>query len=107
MKAKMPVVEWTINIGTVAALLFAAAGFYFVTKSDMRVMKDNVVAIKTDLESLTVLMKEVAVQKNTLDYHASLLTSQAGLIKTLDERLYDLSKGKGFIRQEIDGVWPK
>lgn len=101
----MPVVEWTLNVGTVAALLFAAAGFYWVTRSDIKAMKDNVVAIKSDLEKLTAVMTNVAVQKNTLDYHASLLTTQAGLIKTLEERLYDLSKGKGFIQRDIDGEY--
>lgn len=103
----MPVVEWTINVGTVAALLFAAAGFYFVTKSDMKVMKDNVVAIKGDLKILTDVMRDLAVQKNTLESHASLLTSQAGLIATLEKRLYGLSKGDGWIQREVDGEYPR
>ena len=102
---EMPVVEWTINVGTVAALLFSAAGFYFVTKSDMRVMKENVVAIKADLEQLTVLMRDVAVQKTEIENLRNHLTSQASIVATLEERVFKLSQGRGWIQRDLDGEY--
>lgn len=103
----MPVVEWTINVGTVAALLFAVAGFYFVTKSDMKIMKENVVAIKTELKVLTDVMKDVAVQKSAIDHHTSLITSQASLIAVMEDRLFKLSQGRGWIQKDVDGPYPR
>lgn len=103
----VPVVEWSINIGTVGAIAFAIAGFYWVTKSDMRVMKENVVAIKGDLKALTELMKDVAVQKTALEHHAALIAAQATLIATLEDRLFKLSQGRGFIQREVDGEYSR
>src|ERR1700733_11967396 len=104
-----PSIEWTFNAYTVGTtsftLLFAMAGFYFVTKSDMKLMKENVIAIKRDLESLTELMRDVAVQKTEIENLRNLVTAQAGLIKTHDERLYALSQGRGWIQREIDGEY--
>lgn len=99
--------EWTLNVGTVAALFFAIAGFYWVTKSDMRVMKENVVAIKAELKVLTDVMQNVAIQKSAIDHHTSLITSQSALISVMEERIFKLSQGRGFIQKDIDGEYPR
>ena len=91
----MPVVEWSLNVGTVAALLFAIDGFYWVTKSDMKVMKENVVAIKSDLKVLTEVMRDLAVQKNAIENHSSMIVTQAGQIKTLEDRFVRPVEGQG------------
>lgn len=101
----VPNVEWTINAYTVGSLLFAIAGFYWVTKSDMRVMKENVVAIKADLEQLTVLMRDVAVQKTEIENMRNQLTSQASIVATLEERVFKLSQGRGWIQRDLDGEY--
>lgn len=101
----LPNVEWTINAYTVGSLLFAIAGFYWVTKSDMKVMKDNVVAIKADLQQLTQLMRDVAVQKTEIENLRTQLASQASLVATLEGRVFQLSRGRGFMQVEVDGEY--
>lgn len=102
----MPVIEWSINIGTVVALFFAIAGFYWVTKSDMSVMKENIVAIKEDLKELNKVTKEIAVQDKRIDNQGEIIASLAKQTATLENRMFDLSRGRGFIRQELDGSYP-
>ena len=106
-----PNIEWTVNVytvgSTVLSLVFITGGFYFVTKNDMKVMKDNVVAIKGDLEKLTELMRDVAVQKSEIENLRSLVTAQAGEIATMNERVFKLSQGRGFIQRELDGEYPR
>lgn len=107
----LPNVEWTFNAYTVGTtsitLLFALAGFYFVTKSDMKVMKENVVAIKSELKTLTELMRDVAVQKTEIENLRTHVAEQTRLIATLDERLFKLSQGRGFMQRDMDGEYSR
>lgn len=106
----MPNVEWSINVGTIGTVLtlfFSIAGFYWVTKSDMKALKENVVAIKDELRALTKVTADLAVQHTRLDNQEKLLVTQGEMIATLDDRLYKLSQGRGFIRQAVDGEYPR
>lgn len=88
-------IEWTVNAYTIAVVIFVIGGFYFVTKSDMKVMKENVVAIKGGLEKLTELMVAVAVQKTEIEHLRNQIADQAAHIAKLEDRIRDLSSRSG------------
>jgi hypothetical protein len=90
--------EWNFNLGTILPLIFAAGIFYAVTKSDMKLLKDNVVEIKAALARQSETIQQIAVQKAQLE---ELQKAQ----RLADQRLYDLSRGQGFVRERIDGEY--
>jgi uncharacterized protein YneF (UPF0154 family) len=89
----LPTIEWSLNIGTVLVIIFSAGGFYFVTRMDMKALKDNVIAIKEDLKVLNKAVADIAVQ----DARISALRSS---VELLERRFYDLL-------QSLNGEWPK
>lgn len=101
--------EWNFNLGTILPLIFAAGVFYAITKSDMRVLKDNVVEIRSALAKQADTIAQIAVQKERLDSMGSAIAATQSAQKLQDQRLYDLSTGRGFVRSSggIDGEWPK
>jgi uncharacterized coiled-coil protein SlyX len=103
----LPTVEWSINAYTVGVVIFAIAGFYWVTKSDMKNMKEDVTSIKSVLERITIVVTDLAVQKKTIEYQGEQIAAQAQLIARLDDRLHNLSKGQGFIQRDLDGQYPR
>lgn len=100
-------IEWSFNAWTVGLVLFGMAGFYWVTKSDMKVMKENVVAIKADLKTMSIVLERLAVQSTRLDNQGEHLAAQGKLISTLESRIFELSKGQGFIQRDINGEYPR
>jgi hypothetical protein len=101
----MPNVEWSINLATVGSLLFAISGFYWVTKSDMRALKENVVKIGHDLIRLNEIIVNQAVTSIRLDNQGQIIADQGKLIASMNERIHDLSIDRGFIRNSIDGEY--
>jgi hypothetical protein len=101
-----PNIEWTFNAYTIGSLIFAIAGFYWLTTIGMKVMKEDVSSIKGAVEKLTVVVTELAVQKKTIEHHGEAIASQGKIIAILEERLFKLSQGRGFI-QDINGEYPR
>lgn len=95
----MPGIEWNLNLGTIVTFVFLAGGFFLVTRSDLR-------SIKEELKLLRGVITSVAEQNVRLDNQGKLLASQGELIATLEDRVYRLSQGHGFIQRDIDGEYP-
>ena len=101
----MPQLEWFFSSTgiTILSVIFVAGGFYWITKSDMKVLKENVVAIKEDLKMLNKAVAEIAVQNARFDNQGAMIAANQKAQAILEERLYALSQGRGFIR--IDGEY--
>jgi len=97
--------EWNFNLGTILPLIFAAGVFYAITKSDMKILKENVVEIKATLARQSETIQQIAVQKSQLENHAAQLAETQKAQRLLDQRLYDLSRGRGFVREVINGEY--
>ena len=99
--ADLPI-EWTINAGTIIGVICVAAGFYATTRSDLK-------KIKEDLIMLNKTVSEIAVQNTRLDNQDTLIIALQKQMSIHEERVYQLSKGKGWIKQEnrhgIDGEY--
>lgn len=124
-------IEWTLNAWTVGIGLFAVAGFYWATVLGMRTMKGNIVEMKTDivdmktmktsfadmktnvvdiqtsLKTMSIVLERLAVQSTRLDNQGEHLAAQGKLISTLESRIFELSKGHGFIQRDINGEYPR
>ncbi len=99
--------EWNFNLGTIVSLIFAAGVFYAITKADLRVLKDNIVEIKATLKQQTETIAQIAVQKAQIENQAAQLAETQKAQRLLDQRVYDLSRGHGFVKEAIQGEWPK
>ena len=97
--------EWNFNLGTILPLIFAAGVFYAITKTDMKALKDNVVDIKATLLRQSETIAQIAVQKSQIENHYVQLAEVQKAQRLLDQRLYDLSRGRGFIKETIDGEY--
>ena len=97
--------EWNFNLGTILPLIFAAGVFYAITKTDMKALKDNVVDIKATLLRQSETIAQIAVQKSQIENHYAQLAEIQKAQRLLDQRLYDLSRGRGFIKETIDGEY--
>jgi len=97
--------EWNFNLGTILPLIFAAGVFYAITKTDMKALKDNVVDIKATLLRQSETIAQIAVQKSQIENHYAQLAEVQKAQRLLDQRLYDLSRGRGFIKETIDGEY--
>ena len=94
----MPTIEWTLTLGTIASLMFIAGGFYFVSKNDIK-------TIKEDLKMLNKAVAEIAVQNARLDNQGAMIAATQKAQGILEARIYDLSRGRGFITQATDGEY--
>jgi len=103
----LPNIEWSFNAYTVGALIFTVSGFYWATKISMGTLEKNVVGIKDELQKLTELMRDVAVQKTELENLRGLVTAQAGELRTVNERLFKMAQGQGFMQRELDGEYTR
>lgn len=103
----MPTLEWNFNLGTIVSLIFMAGVFYALTKSDMKVLKENVVEIKATLKQQTETIQQIAVQKERLDNQERIMTATQAQQVLTDRRVYDLARGKGWIRGHggVDGEY--
>lgn len=99
-------IEWSFNAYTIGSLVFAVAGFYWITTIGMRVLKEEVTTIKNSVDRLTVIVTELAVQKKTIEHHGEAIAALSKLISLLEERLFNLSRGHGWNR-EVDGEYPR
>ena len=97
--------EFNVNLGTIIPLIFAAGVFYAITKTDMKALKDNVVEIKAALAKQTETIAQIAVQKSQLENQANQLAETQKAQRLLDQRLYDLSRGRGFVKEVLDGEY--
>jgi hypothetical protein len=103
-------VEWNFNLGTILPLVFAAGIFYAITKADMKTLKENIVKIDRALEKQTETIAQISVQKSQLENLFKQISDiqQAQILS--DKRLYDLSRGRGWVhdrdRQAVDGEYP-
>jgi len=93
-----PSIEWTINIGTILGVVFVAGAFYLTTKQDLK-------KIKEDLVMLNKAVAEIAVQNNRLDNQDQMIASLQKQQTVQDARIYELSRGRGFVRKEVDGEY--
>lgn len=98
----MPNLEWR-DIIEIAAIIFAAGGFY----AGVRGNKKDLQAIKDDLKMLNKAVAEIAVQNTRLDNQDSLIAAGQKAHAVLEERLWKLSQGQGFIQRSLDGEYPK
>lgn len=106
----MPAIEWSFNLGTIVVLIFATGGFYWVTKYDMRVLKDNVLAIKEDMKMLNKAVSDIAVQTTRLDNQEKMIVSIQATQAVNETRVWELSRAvaEGLrSRGALDGQWPK
>lgn len=92
-------IDPTITIGNIieiAVLFFGGLTVVFRMggmKSDMVHLKTQVGTLTTAFDKLGTILTQVAVQDNRL--------------LNVEQRVTELSHGRGFIRQEIQGEWPK
>lgn len=96
----MPVLEWR-DIISVAAIIFAAGGFYAGVRGNKRDLHE----IKEDLKMLNKAVSEIAVQNNRLDNQDAMIAALQKQQVIQDARVYELSRGRGFIKKEIDGEY--
>lgn len=96
--------EWNFNLGTILPLVFTAGIFYAVTKADIKALKEAVVEIKGTLVKQTETIAQLAVQKAQLESQAAILAEMQKLQRVTDARLYDLSRGRGFIKGDRPGI---
>ena len=90
---------------TILSVIFVAGGFYWMTKSDMKLLKENVIAIKEDLKILNKAIGDIAVQNTRLDNHGAMLAATQKQQAILEDRIYKLSQGKGFMQKAINGEY--
>jgi uncharacterized coiled-coil protein SlyX len=88
----LPNIEWSFNAYTVGTLIFAIAGFYWLTTIGMKVMKEDVTSIKQALGELTKVVVELAVQKKTLEHQGETLVSHEKLIGRLEDHVFRLTR---------------
>lgn len=90
--------DWSsLNLPAIIPVIFAIAGFYWVTKYDMKTLKENVVEIKRALARQTEIISQLAVQKERLDNQGTLIGSMQVAQRQAEQRLYELSHGQGFV----------
>jgi hypothetical protein len=98
----MPALEWR-DVLELAAIIFAAGGFY----AGVRGNKKDLRQIQEDLKMLNKAVADIAVQNARLDNQDSLIAAGQKAQAVLEERLWRLSQGQGFIQSRIDGEYPK
>jgi hypothetical protein len=106
----------TLNIGTILTVLFGLTGFYFITKYDIKFLKDslikteiNITSLKTELKNDMSDIKDdlKALNKVMIKQAASeeRLNSQGNMLATLQRELSDLRRGNGFIQRDVMGEY--
>lgn len=103
----MPAVEWSINLGTVAAILFGIAGFYFVTRMELKYLKEGHKDMRGDIKDMKEILEKVAVQNTRLDHQEGMITAQAKALTNFQTQLFELARGRGWVQSAIDGEYPK
>lgn len=102
--------ELNVNLGTVIPIIFAAGVFYAVTKNDIKTLRDAIVKIDKAMEKQTETIQQISVQKTQIESQSAQIIEMQKAQRLLDERLYDLSKGQGWIkdrhRKTVDGEYP-
>lgn len=93
----MPALEWPTLV-TIASVIFIAGGFYFMTQSTLK-------GIKEDIRMLNRAVADIAVQNERLDNQGAMIAATQKAQAVLEQRLYDLSQGRGFIREKMDGEY--
>jgi F0F1-type ATP synthase epsilon subunit len=88
-------IEWsTVSIGnilTIVMIIFVAGGFYYITKTDVSALKDNVYEIKESLKVLSKILTELAVQDKRLE-------NQTEQVNQLRGELIEMRYGRGFVK---------
>lgn len=99
--------EFNVNLGTILPLVFMAGVFYALTKSDAKTLKEAIVDIRSALAKQTETISQIAVQKERLDNQERQLTATQAAQVLLDKRLYELARGKGWVRGHggVDGEY--
>lgn len=84
-----------------ATIIFSAGGFYYVSRSDNRRMREDIIDIKVDMKMLAKVVTEQAVQTQRLDNYGERLNT---IEKRTDERLAaaerrweEVRRGEGMI----------
>ena|ERR1700722_10608495 len=96
-------IDWTLSVGnllTIFAIMVTGMGFYWRQVYDGKQFRSDIIDIKQDLKVLNQLLIDTKLQNNRLD-------NQGRHINRLYEICNDLSKGRGFIREAIDGEYEK
>lgn len=94
MDDALPMINWEINVGhliTMGMILFAGAGFYYRQLYDGRAFKLDIKEIKLDLKTINE-----AVSNQKLIEHR---------LMQLEKWWEELRRGKGFIREDINGEY--
>jgi ribosomal silencing factor RsfS len=86
-------IEWSLNLGTLVGILFAAAGFYFITRADLKALNDSMIDVKRNLEKLQDVITTQAVATKR--------------IERLEDDVRNLARGRGFIQEQINGEYPR
>lgn len=85
--------EWTINIGTllmIGTIVFTITGLYWKLRNDTTNFREDVVDMKLELKSLSKVIVDLALQTQRLDI--------------IEQTLYELRHGKGFVKGQIFNV---
>ena len=100
----------SFNWGTILPLVFTAGIFYAITKNDIKTLKDSIMKINEAMDKQTQTIQQISVQKAQLESQSAQITEILRAQRLTDDRLYDLSKGQGWIkdrdRKTVDGEYP-
>ncbi len=83
--------EWTINIGTILIVLttlFTGAGIYWKYEYNTLRFNSDIIEIKTDLKQLNKVIMDLALQTQRLD--------------VIEQTIYEMRHGKGFVKRIPD-----
>jgi hypothetical protein len=99
--------EFNVNLGTILPLIFMAGAFYALTSTTLKALKDSVMKIEIAMAEQSKTIGQIAVQKERLDSQDRLLASTQATQALMDRRLYELARGKGWVRGHggVDGEY--
>lgn len=83
--------EWTINIGTiltVLTILFTGASIYWKYEYNSLRFSSDIIELKTDLKQLNKVIMDLALQTQRLD--------------VIEQTIYEMRHGKGFVKRIPD-----
>jgi septal ring factor EnvC (AmiA/AmiB activator) len=110
----------TFDVSTLQ-LIFLILGYIVIVITAFLATKFDIKAVKKDLCEFKAIIKEIkdetkmlretvaqiAVQNTRLDNQGTMLAATQQKQERLEQRIYDMQRGKGFIQKDIDGEYPK